>query len=69
MNLMRKNNIKYDKIAKWIVQAVVFLKIDIYIILLKNRHILKWDSKNRFFVCLILNFLKVLLGGSLRFFL
>ena len=45
-----KNNVNYNEKEKLIVQAIVYLKMDIYVILLKNGYILKWDFKNRFFV-------------------
>ena len=45
---MRENDVKYGKMAK-LVQTVVSLKNEIQVILSKNKHILKWGSKNRFF--------------------
>ena len=41
MNLTRENDVKYGKMTKWVLQAVVYLKMDIYVILSKNGHILK----------------------------
>ena len=47
---MKENNVKYIKRAKKVLQAITFLKMDIYVILFKNGHILNFDSKNKFFV-------------------
>ena len=38
MNLMRESDVN---LVKYIIQVVVYFKMDIYTILLKNEHILK----------------------------
>ena len=41
MNLMWENDVKYGKKTKFVVQAIVYFKMDIYVPLSKNEHIFK----------------------------